>query len=99
MVKSEKNITCNTTWQDYIEVDNKLYTTGFPKHDDIVEQLSFEPEDPVLSRTESDGEGSLEETINQSSKADVGNSLRTLNLFLQTNDRTTLRNTIRLWIN
>ena len=96
MVKSEKNITCNTTLQDYIEVDNKLYTTGFPTHDDIVEQICIEPEDPVLSRTESDGEGSLEETINQSSKADVGNSLRTLNLFLQTNDRTTLRNTIRL---
>lgn len=84
-----KKITCNTTFQDYIEVDNELYTTGFPTDDDIVEQICIEPEDPVLSGTESDGEGSLEETIHQPSKADVENSLRTLNLFLQTNDRTT----------
>ena len=49
----------------------------------------LEPKDPVLSGTESDGEGSLEEIIHQPSKTDVKNSLRTLNLFLQTNDCTT----------
>ena len=88
MVKNEK-ITCNTTFQDYIEVDNELYSTGFPTDDDIVEQICIEPEDPVLSWTESDFKGSLEETIYQPSKVDVENSLRVLNLFLQANDRTT----------
>ena len=73
LVKSEK-ITCNTTFQDYIEVDSELYTTGFPTDDDIAEQICIEPEDPVLSGTESDGAGSLEETIHQLSKADVENS-------------------------
>ena len=56
MVKSEKKITCNTTFQDYIEVDNELYTTGFPADDDIVKQLCTQPEDPVLSGTDSDGD-------------------------------------------
>ena len=57
LVKSEK-ITCNTTTR---LVDNELYTTGFPADYDIVEQICIEPEDPVLSGTESDGEDSLEE--------------------------------------
>ena len=75
---------------DYIEVDNELYKTGFPTGDDIVEQLYIEPDDTVLRGTESDGVmGSFAEAIHQSSKADVENSLRPLNLFLQTNDRTT----------
>ena len=80
-----------TTFQDYIEVDNELYMTVFPTDDDIVEQICIEPEDPVLSGTESDGEGSLEETILQLYKADVKISLRTLNLYT-----VQLRNTIRL---
>ena len=88
MVKLEKN-NSSTTFQDCIEVDNELYMTEFPTDDDIVEQICIEPEDTVLSGTESDGEGSLKETIHQSSKADVENSLRTLILFLQSNDRTT----------
>ena len=83
-----KKITWNTTFEDYIEVDNKLYATGFPTDDDIVEKICIEPEDPVLREIESDGEGSLEETIHQSFKANLANYLRTLNLFLKTNDRT-----------
>ena len=55
----------------------------------ILKKIYIEPEGPVLSGTESDGEGSLEKTNHQPSKADVENYLRTLNLFLQSKDRIT----------
>ena len=50
--QNEIETDCNITFQDYFEVDNERYTTGFPTDDDIVEQICIEPEDPVLSRTE-----------------------------------------------
>lgn len=82
-------ITCNATLQDYIEVDNELCTTNFPTDDDIVERYYPVSEDPALSESESDGEGSVEETIYQPSKNDIENSFRTLSLYLNTNDTTT----------
>ncbi|XP_039960277.1 tigger transposable element-derived protein 6-like [Bactrocera tryoni] len=77
-------ITCSATLQDYISVDNDLCTTGFPTDADIVENYCPELDDPILSGTESDGEGSVEETIHQ-----PPNAFRTLSLYLQTNDTTT----------
>ncbi|XP_039953237.1 uncharacterized protein LOC120770122 [Bactrocera tryoni] len=50
--------TCSATLQDYIAVDNDLCTTGFPTDADIVENYCPELDDPILSGTESDGEGS-----------------------------------------
>lgn len=82
-------ITCDTNLQDYIDVDNELCTSCFPTDDDIVNHYCSESVDPNLSATESDGEGSVEETIHQPSKNDVEGSFRTLNLYLQTNDTTT----------
>ncbi|XP_050340946.1 uncharacterized protein LOC126767504 [Bactrocera neohumeralis] len=77
-------ITCSATLQDYIAEDNDLCTTGFPTDADIVENYCPELDDPILSGTESDGEGSVEETIHQ-----PPNAFRTLSLYLQTNDTTT----------
>lgn len=84
-----KKTTCSATLQDYIGVDNDLCTTGFPTDDDIVEDFCPELDDPILSGMDSDGEGSVEETIHQPSRNDVENAFRTLNLYLQTNDTTT----------
>ncbi|XP_018782761.1 PREDICTED: uncharacterized protein LOC108965048 [Bactrocera latifrons] len=79
-------ITCSATLQDYIAADN---TTGFPTDADIVENYCPELDDSILSGTESDDEGSVEETIHRSSRNDVENAFRTLSLYLQTNDTTT----------
>lgn len=56
--------------------------------EDIVEHYCPELYDPNLSGTEGDGEGSVEETIQQPSRNDVENAFRTLSLYLKTNDTT-----------
>ncbi|XP_034481224.1 tigger transposable element-derived protein 6 [Drosophila innubila] len=77
-------------WKQRHNVSHQVCKAGFPTDDDIAENYSSHLVETILSEAESNDEGLVEDNICQPSLSDVENAFKTLTVYLQTNNFTSV---------